>query len=218
MNLVLLGAPGSGKGTQAEILARNFSLRPVSVGDILREEVKKNSSLGQEVNVYMQKGVLVPDEIIGKVIELYLDRSKGFVLDGFPRNLAQAKMLGDILTDLNKRLTAVIYFDISREKIIERLSGRRICKKCGAIYHIKNMPSQKEGICDRCGGELVRRSDDNEETINKRWEVFWQLSAPLIDYYKDKGLLLTVDASKEKEAVFDEIAAKIKEYDKDKVA
>lgn len=218
MRLVLLGAPGSGKGTQAEILAKNFSLAKISLGDILRAEVKNNTPLGKEVSMYMEKGVLVPDETIKKVIENYLAKNKDFILDGFPRNLAQAEMLDNILASLGESLTAVIYFEIEREKIIERISGRRICPKCGAVYHIKNMPPQKEGVCDVCGTELVKRVDDNEETINKRWEVFWQLGAPLIDYYKQKGLLLAVDANKEKDEVFSEIKAKIKDYDKDKVA
>ncbi len=201
MNLVLLGAPGSGKGTQAKMLASHYKIREISLGDILREEAKKKTPLGEVVSDYMKRGVLVPDEIIKDVIQSKLN-SHGFVLDGFPRNLAQAKMLEDILKEKNLTLNKVIYFKVDEEKAVQRLSGRRVCKECGAVYHILNMPPKKEGICDRCGASLIIREDDKESTVRRRWQVFKEETASLIGYYLKKSNLLEIDANKSKEEVF----------------
>ena len=210
MIFVLLGAPGSGKGTQAEVLAKAYNMEKISVGDILREEVKKQSELGKKVENFMKQGVLVPDEIIEEVMKEKIKNTDNLILDGFPRNLKQAEMLDNILKAVGKALTAVIYFDISKETILERLGGRRVCSVCGAVYHIKNMPPKQEGICDKCGGKLVIRPDDNEDTINKRWQVYLKESSVLIDFYNKRGLLFKVDANKDKDDVFSQIDAQIK--------
>ncbi|RLJ09887.1 MAG: adenylate kinase [Candidatus Aenigmatarchaeota archaeon] len=215
MNLILLGAPGSGKGTEAKLLAEYYKIKEIVLGDILREEVKNNTSLGKIVSEYMNKGVLVPDDIIIKVIQERLD-SSGFVLDGFPRNLAQAEMLEEILKEKALSLDGVIYLKVNEEKAVERLSGRRVCKNCGAIYHIVNMPPQREGICDKCGGRLIIRDDDREETVRRRWQVFRRETFPLISYYLKDSKLLEVDANKSKEEVFLEIKKALDSYGKDK--
>ncbi|MCD6539914.1 MAG: adenylate kinase [Candidatus Omnitrophica bacterium] len=215
MNLILLGAPGSGKGTEAKFLAEYYKIKKIVLGDILREEVKNNTSLGKIVSEYMKKGILVPDDIIMKVVREKLD-SAGFVLDGFPRNLAQAEMLEEILKEKALSLDGVIYLKVNEEKAVERLSGRRVCKNCGAIYHIVNMPPQKEGICDKCGGKLIIRDDDREETVRKRWQVFRRETFPLISYYLKDSKLLEVDANKSKEEVFLEIKKALDSYGKDK--
>jgi len=207
---VLLGAPGSGKGTQAEVLAKAYNMEKISVGDILREEVKKQSELGKTVENFMKQGVLVPDEIIEEVMKEKIKNTDNLILDGFPRNLKQAEMLDNILKAVGKALTAVIYWYISKETILERLGGRRVCSVCGAVYHIKNMPPKQEGICDKCGGKLVIRPDDNEDTINKRWQVYLKESSVLIDFYNKRGLLFKVDANKDKDDVFSQIDAQIK--------
>ncbi|HEC69075.1 MAG TPA: adenylate kinase [Candidatus Omnitrophica bacterium] len=215
MNLILLGAPGSGKGTQAKFLAEHYKIKKIVVGDILREEVKNNTPLGKVVSEYMNKGVLVPDNIIIKVIQEKLN-SSGFILDGFPRNLVQAKMLEEILKEKALSLDRVIYLKVNEEKAVERLSGRRVCKNCGAIYHIVNMPPQKEGICDKCGEKLMIRDDDREETVKKRWQVFRRETSSLIDHYLKDSKLLEVDANKSKEEVFSEIKKALNSYGKDK--
>ncbi len=209
MKLVLIGAPGSGKGTQAEKLSRHFGARAVSLGDILREEVKNKTDLGRKVEQYMFKGVLVPDEVVKEVIEKKLP-AEDFILDGFPRNIQQVEMLESILEKKGVYLDRVIYLKVSREVIIERLSGRRVCKNCGALYHIKTMPPKKEGICDRCGGELIIRKDDSAETIKKRWQVFIENSLPMVDYYRNKGLLLEINSEEDKDKVFKDIVNSFK--------
>lgn len=209
MKLILLGAPGSGKGTQADVLTKNFSIRKISLGDILREEVKKDSDLGKKVSEYMEKGVLVPDEIVGNVIEENI-ADESFVLDGYPRNLAQAENLHKIFEGKGIRITAVIYLDVTTETVIKRLSGRRICKQCGANYHVTNMPPKTEGICDNCATQLSQRKDDNADVIKRRLEVFCAESAPLKDYYEKKGSLLVVDANKDAQGVFKDIDQRLK--------
>lgn len=208
MNLVLLGAPGSGKGTQAQIISSKYSIQRISLGDILREEVKKDSSLGKTVEGYMKKGVLVPDNIIQKVMESNLNNS-GFILDGFPRNLNQAEMLEKILSRKNFEIGKVIYLNVSENKAIQRLTGRRICKDCGALYHIVTMKPKEEGICDKCGGELIIRPDDNEDTVRERWRVFMDETHALIEYYENKGLILDIDGDGDKDTVFDKIKASL---------
>ncbi len=206
MNLVLLGAPGSGKGTQAQIISSKYSIQRISLGDILREEVKKDSSLGRTVEGYMKKGILVPDNIIQEVMESNLN-NPGFILDGFPRNLNQAKMLERILLNKSFKIDKVIYLNVSESKIIQRLTGRRICRNCGALYHIVTMRPKKEGICDKCGGELIIRPDDNEDTVRKRWRVFMDKTHALIEYYGNKDLILDIDGDGDKDTVFDKIKA-----------
>ena len=210
MKLILLGAPGSGKGTQAGILTKNLNLRQISLGDILRQEVKKESELGKKVKAYMEQGVLVPDDIVGAVIEQNI-ADEGFVLDGYPRNIAQAENLQKIFDSKNIQLTAVVYLDVTTDTVIKRLSGRRVCKRCGGNFHVINMPPKTEGICDNCNSPLTQRKDDNTEVIARRLEVFEAESAPLKDYYQGKGNLLVVDANKDAQDVFKDIAGILKD-------
>jgi adenylate kinase len=203
-NIVLFGAPGSGKGTQAPDLSKKFEVAVVSLGDILRKEVKECSKLGEEVKGYMEKGLLVPDELVSRVIENNLS-DKGFILDGYPRNLAQAQKLDAILAAKKVAIDAFIYFEIDEATMVARLSNRRVCKKCNALYHLVNMPPKKNGVCDKCSGELYQRKDDNAETIKKRGEVFTKEAQAILDFYAKKKKLIKIDARGDKEQVFDRI-------------
>lgn len=198
--LIFLGPPGAGKGTQAKIIAQKYNILQISTGDILRQAVKDKTKLGLEAKKYMDAGELVPDSVVIGLIEEVLssDRvSNGFILDGFPRTVEQAKALDEISQRLNKPIDIVISIEVDDAELIERLTGRRTCKQCGAMYHITKNPPKVEGICDKCGGELYQRDDDKEETIKERLRVYKNSTAPLIDYYKDKGLLVSIDGSKE---------------------
>lgn len=195
MRFVLLGPPGAGKGTQAVMLAERLHFLHLSTGDILRENVKNGTDIGKKAKSFMEKGELVPDDI---VIEMMLDKikstketqgDKGFILDGFPRTMYQAKRLDDELLKLNLPIDLVIYFKTSKDTVIFRLTGRRLCKECGANYHIINMPPKKEGVCDKCGSGLYQRKDDKEEAIQTRLEVYNNITKELIDYYKKNKLL-----------------------------
>lgn len=196
MNLILLGPPGAGKGTQANMLSDEFSIPQISTGEILRAAVKEGTPLGIEAKSFMDAGGLVPDEVvIGIVVERlqHDDCSNGFILDGFPRTVAQADALQDNLKTLGKELDRVIALQVDTEALVERLTGRRTCKSCGRGYHVRFDPPAEEGRCDVCGGELVQRDDDREETIRKRMEVYEEQTAPLINYYREAGLLIEVD-------------------------
>ncbi|MFH1505195.1 MAG: adenylate kinase [Candidatus Omnitrophota bacterium] len=208
MKIILFGSPGSGKGTQAVMLSKYFNLKKISLGDILREEVKKNSELGQEVKNYMEKGLLVPDEVVLRVVEENINFER-FILDGYPRNLSQAKKLDEILEKNNNSFDSFIYLDVGQQTIIGRLSKRRICKSCGANYHLENLRSREEGICDNCGAELVQRADDDPEVIKKRWEVFSDQSRKILDFYQNKGKLIKVDGNGDKEEIFERIKYKL---------
>ena len=209
MKVILFGAPGSGKGTQAPLLSKHLDAKIISLGDILREEVKRDSELGKEVKGYMERGALVPDVVVSRVIEESVDM-EGFILDGYPRNLAQAQTLEETLNKKGEAVDVFIYFDVDEATVVNRLSKRIVCKKCGALYHLINMPSAKEGICDVCGGTLYQRKDDNPEVIKKRLEVFLKESKSVVDFYKERGKLITVDAKKEKEDVFEQIKKNLK--------
>lgn len=203
MRLVLLGPPGAGKGTQAEILAEKYNAEHISTGDIFRELIKKNSPLGLKIKGYVESGELIPDEIVvdvvvNKIKELGPD--KGFVLDGFPRTLRQAELF-DIPVD------KVFYFDTSEDVIIKRLSGRRICRDCGTNYHLINMPPKKDGICDRCGGELYQRNDDKPDTIHNRLKVYKEQTVELISYYKNKNILETINGDLSRDETFSIVEA-----------
>jgi len=208
MRLVLLGPPGAGKGTQAAVLCKKFNLLHISTGDLLREAVKNSTAIGLKAKSYMDKGELVPDEIVTKIIT---DKLKGggikagFVLDGFPRTKKQAEILDTALNSLGIALDMVVYFETREETILKRLTGRRICRDCGRIFHIYNMPPKKEGVCDSCGGELYQRKDDTEETIKNRIEVYNQQTRELIDYYRDKGLLKKASGDKDVEELFGDL-------------
>lgn len=195
MNIIMLGAPGAGKGTIAAQMEERFGISHVSSGDIFRENIKNETELGKVAKDYIQKGQLVPDDI---TINMMLDTLKsdkckdGFILDGFPRTLVQAEGLDKALEENEKKLELVILVDASNDQIVERLSGRRVCGKCGATYHIVNMPPKQEGVCDKCGGEVAQRKDDTKEVILDRLKTYDEQTKPLIDYYKSKGILKIV--------------------------
>jgi adenylate kinase len=196
MFMVLLGGPGAGKGTQAERLAEALDIPQVSTGDLFRENLKNETELGKLAKGYMERGELVPDEVtVGMVRERLsrLDAERGAILDGFPRTIAQAEALQDLLADLGFELAVVPYIKVPEAMLLDRLAGRWTCRACGAMYHQLFSPPQVSGVCDRCGGELYQRPDDTPETQKHRIEVYFEQTAPLIDYYRDKDLLVEVD-------------------------
>lgn len=196
MKLILLGPPGAGKGTQAKMLTEQFGIPQISTGDILRAAVKEGTSLGVKAKEYMDAGGLVPDEVvIGIVAERLLesDCSNGFILDGFPRTVAQADALQSNLTEMGKQLDRVLSLEVDAEALVERLTGRRTCKECGRGYHVKFDPPKADQICDACGGSLIQRDDDREETIRKRLAVYVEQTTPLTGYYRETGLLTELD-------------------------
>jgi adenylate kinase len=204
LNLVLLGGPGSGKGTQAEELHMQFALTHIATGDLFREHLKAETDLGKLARTYMDRGELVPDDVTEAMVEERLtrpDARAGFVLDGFPRTLPQAEALIDILAQLHRQLTSVLYINVADQEIVTRLGGRRICRSCQAPYHLTFKPPAQVGICDLCGGELEQRADDNPQTIRARLKTFHGQTAPLIQYYKAAGLLIEIDGRGEVAAV-----------------
>jgi len=195
MRLVLLGPPGAGKGTQSAVLSKEYGLPHVSTGDMLRESVKAGLPLGLKAKSYMDKGELVPDEVVIGIVAgrlLNPDTKKGYILDGFPRTLNQAKELDKALEGAGSRLDLVLYFETSERVAVERLTGRRVCRSCGFNYHVKNIPPKVAGVCDKCGGELFRRPDDNEETVRNRLKVYGAQTSPLVDYYSGRSILRKV--------------------------
>jgi len=204
-NLVFLGPPGAGKGTQAKRLAQELGLMHISTGDILRDAVKRGTPLGKKAKEYMDRGELVPDELIVALIEEVMPPEGGVIFDGFPRTIAQAEALEDMLSRKGKKVDAVVLFDVPDEVVVERLSGRRVCPSCGAVYHIKFNPPKKDEVCDRCGTKLIQREDDREEVVMNRLEVYRKQTAPLIEYYESKGILIRLDASKEIEEIYQEL-------------
>ncbi len=210
MILVLLGAPGVGKGTQAQLISKEFSIPQISTGDILRKEVKEESELGKKAKTFMDSGGLVPDDVIVDMMEKRIkesDCANGFILDGFPRTIAQADALDKMLEKNNLKLDSAILVDVAQDKIVERLTGRRVCEKCGAVYHIKNNPPKKEGICDLCGGKLIQRDDDKEEIVLNRLKIYEELTQPLIAYYSEKNKLKKVDGVGAIEDIFKRVKA-----------
>ncbi|EDP74974.1 adenylate kinase [Hydrogenivirga sp. 128-5-R1-1] len=204
-NLVFLGPPGAGKGTQAKRLAQELGLMHISTGDILREAVKKGTPLGKKAKEYMDKGELVPDDLIVALIEEVMPPEGGVIFDGFPRTIAQAEALDEMLSKKGMGIDAVVLFDVPDEVVVERLSGRRVCPSCGAVYHIKFNPPENDEVCDRCGTKLIQRDDDREEVVRNRLEVYRRQTEPLIEYYERKGILIRLDASKEIEEVYQEL-------------
>ena len=208
MKIVMLGAPGAGKGTQAKMIAEKYGVPHISTGDIFRANIKNGTELGKEAKSYMDKGQLVPDEL---TVRLLLDRvanadcANGYVLDGFPRTIPQAEVLTAELEKLGEKVDYAVDVDVPDENIINRMSGRRACLTCGATYHIVNVPPKKEGICDTCGSELVLRDDDRPETVKKRLNVYHEQTQPLKDYYEAKGVLRTVDGTLPMMEVFEAI-------------
>jgi adenylate kinase len=210
MRLILLGPPGAGKGTQAKMLEEKFGIPQISTGDILRKAVSNGTGLGKKAKAYMGDGQLVPDEIVIELIKEKIkedDFARGFILDGFPRTIVQAEKLGETLRAMKLDIDAVIDFEVDPEELIVRLTGRRSCSDCGAMFHDETRPPEKAGICDHCGHELYQRPDDNKETILKRLEVYENETAPLKDYYRKKGNLKTVAGRGSVDEIFSQVLA-----------
>ncbi len=208
MNIVLLGPPGAGKGTQAKVLSEKLSMPHISTGDILRQNVSRGSDLGKQANEYMEKGELVPDELVTTMVINRLnepDVQKGFILDGYPRNILQAESLDKALHSKKKDLDLVLYLDATEPVVVQRLSGRRVCGQCGANFHVTNMPPRLDSVCDNCQGALYQRNDDKKETIKKRLKVYLQKTRSLIDYYRNKSNLSCVSADEDAPVVLDKI-------------
>lgn len=205
MKIIMLGAPGAGKGTQAKMIADTYGLPHVSTGDIFRMNIKNGTQLGMEAKTYMDQGLLVPDEL---TVRILLDRvaqedcKNGYVLDGFPRTIPQAEVLEDALAKLGDQIDFAINVEVPDENIIRRMGGRRACLSCGATYHIEHVPPKKEGVCDVCGQPLVLRDDDKPETVKNRLRVYQEQTQPLIDFYTKKGVLRTVDGTQDMQDVF----------------
>ena len=208
MKIIMLGAPGAGKGTQAKMIAEKYSIPHVSTGDIFRANIKNGTDLGKQAKEYMDAGKLVPDELTVKIL---LDRvaqddcKNGYVLDGFPRTIPQAEVLEDALNKLGDKIDYAVNVDVPDENIVRRMSGRRACLKCGATYHIEHIPPKQEGICDTCGSELVLRDDDKPETVLNRLKVYHDQTQPLIDFYTERNVLKTVDGTRYMKDVFADI-------------
>ena len=208
MKIIMLGAPGAGKGTQAKKIAAKYGIPHISTGDIFRANIKNGTELGKKAKTYMDQGLLVPDEL---VVDLVVDRVKqedcknGYVLDGFPRTIPQAEALDKALTDLGEKMDYAIDVDVPDENIVRRMSGRRACVGCGATYQLEYAPTKAEGICDVCGKELILRDDDKPETVTKRLNVYHEQTQPLIDYYTKAGILKTVDGTVDIDDVFQAI-------------
>jgi len=208
MNILLMGPPGAGKGTQAANLVRELKLKHISTGDMFREAVKEGTELGKKAKACMDAGQLVPDEITVGIVRERLSKDdcrRGFILDGFPRTLPQADALSEILRDLGLKLNRVLNISVPDEDLIERAVGRRICKKCAAAYHVKFNPPKQEGVCDACGGELYARSDDSYETMRSRLMVYEEATRPLIEYYQKAGLYAEVDGRQSIEKVTEDL-------------
>ncbi len=208
MNIVFLGPPGAGKGTQAKILVEKYGIPQISTGDMLREHVAKGTELGKKAKEYMDKGQLVPDEIILGMVKERLsqpDAQKGFILDGFPRTVAQAEALDKMLEEMGKKLEFALALIVPDDELVMRITGRRTCKNCGAMYHIKFKPPKEDNKCDKCGGELYQRPDDNEETVRNRLKVYHEMTEPLIEYYRKKGILYEIDGTKSIEEITQQI-------------
>ena len=211
-----MGPPGAGKGTQATRLAQRLQLPHISTGDILRQNVKENTAPGKEAKDFMERGLLVPDELVSRMVSQRFsqpDIKKGFILDGYPRNINQAKTLDDILKQRNTDIDAVVYLEASDPVIIQRLTGRLVCSSCGANFHIKNMPPKIKGVCDICGGRLYQRTDDSEETVKKRIEVYKKEVSSLIEYYETKQKLYRLSGDEDSEIVLNKIISLAKVYD-----
>jgi adenylate kinase len=208
MYLVLMGLPGAGKGTQAERIVDKYGIPHISTGDMFRAAIKEETSLGLEAKSYMDAGNLVPDEVTIGIVRERLAKSdcqKGFLLDGFPRTVAQAEALETILTDLGRRIDYVVNISVDTDHLMKRLTGRRVCQICGATYHVIFNPPKVEGVCDKDGGTLIQRQDDNEETVRTRLDVNMKQAKPLLDFYEEKGYLKNIDGDQEIDKVFTDI-------------
>lgn len=213
MNLLIMGPPGAGKGTQAEVLVKELNITHISTGDMFRAAIKEGTEMGKKAKGYMDAGQLVPDEVVVGMVRERLakpDCAKGFLLDGFPRTLAQADALSAALADMGIALDKVLNIAVPREKLMDRLTGRRICRSCGASFHVVFNPPREPGVCDACGGELYQRDDDNEATVGSRLDVYEKQTQPLIDYYAKKGLLANINGDQEIRKVLEDILAALR--------
>jgi len=208
LRLVIVGPPGAGKGTQSARISSKYGIPHVSTGDMFREILRREDQLASRVRRYVESGELVPDEL---VVEMVRDRicrpdcERGFILDGFPRTLSQAEALDKMLREANKDLDAVLYLRVSEEAVVRRLSRRRVCESCGAIYHLDHSPPKMPGVCDRCGGRIVQRDDDREEVVRERLRVYHRQTEPLVGYYRQRGILIEVDGCKKMDQVWEDI-------------
>lgn len=214
MKLIMLGAPGAGKGSQAKVLSEKYHIPHISTGDIFRANIKSGTELGKKAKSYMDQGLLVPDELTCELVVNRIQQEdcvNGYILDGFPRTIAQAEVLDTALEKINDTIDWAINLEVPDEVIVSRMSGRRACLECGATYHITNMPPQKEGVCDKCHSPLVLRDDDKPETVEKRLHVYHDQTAPLIHYYGDKNIRLDIDGTQKPEDVLQDIVAHLGE-------
>ncbi len=208
MNIILLGPPGAGKGTQAKMLVEQYKIPQISTGDILRAAVKEGTSLGKEAKSYMDKGALVPDSVVIGIVQERIqepDCENGYMLDGFPRTVPQAEALDGMLHHISSQIDHVVSIEVANEELVKRLTGRRTCRDCGAGFHVMFDPPKQEGICDQCGGELYQRDDDNVETVTSRLDVYESQTLPLIDYYKKQGKVRPIDGVGEIKKIFGRI-------------
>lgn len=222
LRLILLGPPGAGKGTQAAEIQDRYEIPHIATGDILREHVKNETDLGQKAKEYMDEGDLVPDDLIIEMVRDRLgqdDAQSGFILDGFPRTVAQAEALEEILDDLDQPLDLVLRLDIPEEEVIRRITGRRVCEECGATYHVDVDPPEEEGVCDECGGNVTQRDDDTEEVVRNRLENYHEQTEPLVEFYDERDLLEDVDGTGSPDEVTDRVLDRLSEFaDPSKVA
>ena len=214
MKIIMLGAPGAGKGTHAKGIVEKFKIPTISTGDIFRQNIKEGTELGKKAQEYMNRGELVPDDLVIEIATTRLledDCKNGFLLDGFPRTVYQAEKLDEFLQSHDSKIDNVIDIAVGKDELIERLTGRRVCKSCGASFHVVNIPPKQEGICDYCGGELIQRADDNLETVTNRIDVYEDQTMPLIDYYEKAGTLTHIDGSTGLDNVFADIVSALGE-------
>jgi len=210
LNLILMGLPGAGKGTQAEKIKEKYNIPHISTGDMFRLAIKEGTDLGMKAKEYMDQGDLVPDEVTIGIVKERLskaDCANGFLLDGFPRTIAQAEALQQLLKELNRSIDYVLHVDVPEEKLVERLTGRRICPTCGTAYHVVYNPPKEEGICDKDGSQLIQRDDDKPETVKRRLSVNIEQTKPLLEFYEDKGYLVTVNGDRDIDVVFEDISS-----------
>lgn len=206
MNLILFGAPGAGKGTQSELLIKRLGMTQISTGDLFRAAIKGQTDLGKKAQEYMDKGQLVPDSIVIGMVEEVLQKGvKNFILDGFPRTVAQAEALDNLLNKMTLSIGKAIFLEVPMEILMDRLTGRRVCKSCGAVYHIVSKPSKTEGVCDNCGGEVIQRNDDKADVIETRLKTYQEFTSPLKEFYKKSGKYIQVDGNRGTEEVYKEI-------------
>lgn len=207
MRIILLGPPGAGKGTQAKSIVEKYGIPHISTGDIFRKNISEGTELGNKAKDYMDKGLLVPDELVVDLVKSRLDEDdceKGFLLDGFPRTVAQADALNSVLSEDNK-LDKVVNIEVNKEALVKRITGRRMCRDCGAAFHVEFNPAKEADKCDLCGGELYQRNDDTEETVGKRIEVYFEQTMPLVEFYTNQKILVTIDGQQDIKKVFEDI-------------